>query len=1216
MEITEEEKKLLASFRQLGVQPKADTKEDLQAWIQEYATSASAAVKQETPSQSLQPATTLLQAPRLSCFTGNNTKKDTEASYDLWRYEVECLRASGTHNEQAVLEAARRSLRGEAARIAMRLGTHSTLENLLTKFGSVYGATQSKESILAQFYSARQQKGEDVSSWSCRLEDLLMRAEELGQVDPGKRGEMLRCMLWTGLLPDLKDRSGYKFDTVKDFDKLRTELRRIEQESVQRTEQTSKTKTSAMSNMASTSDEQDDKSRIQALEGAVQKLTDELKKLQKQRDPAGVRGQQQFKNAGPSGQQTQASGQPGRRKQGDGPVCYRCGEKGHIRAGCKVRLDHSAKREKELSKRERLGIVRNAENQSIVIKPNSTRVIRGVVDKGLDVSSTCAMLQPTRTPGNSVTSLLDITPTLVNYQPVTLACQQEQAQAKCDTADSESFMDKVKISSDILSEEEVQRLELLLNKYQDGFSKGDLDVGYTSRVRHEIKLTDDTPFKQRHRHIPPGMFNQVREHLQQLLDSGIIRRSHSPFSSNVVLVKKKDGALRLCIDFRQLNARTLKDSYALPRIEELLDALAGSKYFSVLDMKSGYHQIEVAEEHKERTAFTVAPLGFFEYNRMAMGLANAPATYQRLMEECLGDLHLRVCLVFLDDIIIFSDTFEEHLERIEQVLHRLREWGLKLNPKKCSFGQERVKYVGHIVSASGVEADPEKCEKIRNWPTPQTPEEIRQFLGFAGYYRRFVRGFSQIARPLMELMPAPTKTKQRRGRKRASEATTGKWVWGKEQEAAFAKLKECLSSPPVLGFPDYSSPFEVHTDACQQGLGAVLYQIQDARLDATGHRWLAALAAFDFDIIYRPGKNNADADALSRLPVVDDSFQLPGQTLEQLSTDDLRSAQKADPVLRMSADVDSWITKCPRCIRRKTPANSRAPLVNVVTTQPLELVCTDFLTLETSKGGFQHVLVITDHFTRYALAVPTRNMSAKTTADVLFNQFVVHYGMPKRLHSDQGANFEGRIIRELCQLMECQKSRTTPYHPMGNGMCERFNRTLLDMLGTLAPHQKHDWKSHIATLVHAYNCTRHESTGFSPFSLMFGRDPRLPVDLVFGLGQTADSVPLSKYVENLRSRLRSSYELATAAADKARAQQKKGYDRKTRGAGIEVGDRVLVKIVVFDGKHKIADKWEEDVYELVPDWSKNLSETAPGSSKIQENGADVHETGGDFLVLI
>ena len=154
------------------------------------------------------------------------------------------------------------------------------------------------------------------------------------------------------------------------------------------------------------------------------------------------------------------------------------------------------------------------------------------------------------------------------------------------------------------------------------------------------------------------MYSRVREHLQQLLDSGVIRLSHSPWSSNVVLVKKKDWSLRLCIDFRQLNSRTVKDSYVLPRIEELLDALARSKYFSVLDMKSGYHQIELAEEHKETTAFTVAPLGFFEYNRMAMGLANAPATYQRLMEECLGYLHLTVCLVFLDDIIIVSDTFD------------------------------------------------------------------------------------------------------------------------------------------------------------------------------------------------------------------------------------------------------------------------------------------------------------------------------------------------------------------------------------------------------------------------------------------------------------------------------------------------------------------------------------------------------------------------------
>ena len=163
----------------------------------------------------------------------------------------------------------------------------------------------------------------------------------------------------------------------------------------------------------------------------------------------------------------------------------------------------------------------------------------------------------------------------------------------------------------------------------------------------------------------------------------------------------------------------------------------------------------------------------------------------------------------------------------------------------------------------------------------------------------------------------------------------------------------------------------------------------------------------------------------------------------------------------MPDDVDDWFKRCPRCIRRKTPANSRAPLVSVVTTQPLELVCVDFLTLETSKGGSQHVLVITKHFTHYAQVIPTRNMSAKTTAEAIFNNFIVHYGMPKRLHSDQGANFESRIIRELCQVTGCQKLWTTSYYPMGNGMCECFCRTILDMLGTLQPHQKSDLKSYI-----------------------------------------------------------------------------------------------------------------------------------------------------------
>ena len=173
------------------------------------------------------------------------------------------------------------------------------------------------------------------------------------------------------------------------------------------------------------------------------------------------------------------------------------------------------------------------------------------------------------------------------------------------------------------------------------------------------------------------------------LTSGIIRRYKSPWTSNIVLCRKKDGKLRMCVDYRQLNERTTKDSYALPRIDEILDALLGNKYFSVLDMKSGYHQIEIDEEHKQRTAFTVGPLGFYEYNRMPFGLANAPATYLRLMEDCFRGLHLDICFIYLDDVIVFSKTYEEHVDRLDKVFKRIREEGLKLSPSNAIYSRRR-----------------------------------------------------------------------------------------------------------------------------------------------------------------------------------------------------------------------------------------------------------------------------------------------------------------------------------------------------------------------------------------------------------------------------------------------------------------------------------------------------------------------------------------------
>jgi len=213
------------------------------------------------------------------------------------------------------------------------------------------------------------------------------------------------------------------------------------------------------------------------------------------------------------------------------------------------------------------------------------------------------------------------------------------------------------------------------------------------------------------------------------------------------------------------------------------------------------------------------------------------------------------------------------------------------------------------------------------------------------------------------------------------------------------------------------------------------------------------------------------------------------------------------------------------------------------------------------------------------MAIPTRNQTAKTTAEALLNGFIAFYGLPQRLHSDQGANFESNLIKELCILTGITKTRTTPYHAMGNGIVERFNRTLLDMLGTLEPNAKLDWKSVVSPLVHAYNCTRHDTTGYSPYELMFGRKPRIAIDAVLGL-LSSDEQPrdYGDYMLELKGRLTQAYELATKACKSAQGKQKTYYDKKVRGAVVQLGDRVLVKIVAFEGKHKISDRWERDVY--------------------------------------
>ncbi|KAA0066469.1 pol protein [Cucumis melo var. makuwa] len=403
--------------------------------------------------------------------------------------------------------------------------------------------------------------------------------------------------------------------------------------------------------------------------------------------------------------------------------------------------------------------------------------------------------------------------------------------------------------------------------------------------------------------MAPAELKELKVQLQELLDKGFIRPSVSPWGAPVLFVKKKDGSMRLCIDYRELNKATVKNRYPLPRIDDLFDQLQGATVFSKIDLRSGYHQLRIRDGDIPKTAFR-SRYGHYEFVVVSFGLTNAPAVFMDLMNRVFKDFLDSFVIVFIDDILIYSKTEAEHEEHLHQVLETLQANKLYAKFSKCEFWLRKVTFLGHVVSSEGVSVDPAKIEAVTNWPRPSTVSEIRSFLGLAGYYRRFVEDFSRIASPLTQLT-----------RKRTP------FVWSPACERSFQELKQKLVTAPVLTVPDGSGNFVIYSDASKKGLGCVLmqqgkvvayasrqlkiheqnYPTHDLELAAvvfalkiwrhylygekiqiyTDHkslkyfftqkelnmrqrRWLELVKDYDCEILYHPGKANVVADALSR----------------------------------------------------------------------------------------------------------------------------------------------------------------------------------------------------------------------------------------------------------------------------------------------------------------------------------------------------------------
>lgn len=491
-----------------------------------------------------------------------------------------------------------------------------------------------------------------------------------------------------------------------------------------------------------------------------------------------------------------------------------------------------------------------------------------------------------------------------------------------------------------LNREEDEHVQTLIKNHNDLFRLPGDELGCTGAVKHKIVTTEAQAVHTRQYRFPPAHKEEINKQITDLIENKIISPSDSPYSSPLWIVPKKADSKgnkrwRMVIDFRALNEKTLGDAYPLPNITDILDQLGSSKYFSVFDLASGFHQIPMHESDAQKTAFST-PYGHYQFNRMPFGLKNAPATFQRLMDQVLSGLQGTELFVYLDDIVIYSSSLTEHAAKFNKLAERLRKANLKLQPDKCEFLRKEVTYLGHVISETGVKPDPKKIEAVREFPRPRNHKNIKQFLGLAGYYRKFIPDFSRTAKPLTTLLKKDEP-----------------FIWSENQENAFTTLRDLLCTEPLLQYPDFTQPFVVTTDASGYAVGGILSQgpigkdrpiayasrlLNGAEINystiekellamvyCTNHfrpyiygnkfklvtdhkplvwlnsvkdptsrlmRWRLKLAEYEFEVLYKAGKTNVNADALSRNPTRTReilAITYPGETPKRSRTPDTDS---------------------------------------------------------------------------------------------------------------------------------------------------------------------------------------------------------------------------------------------------------------------------------------------------------------------------------------
>lgn len=947
------------------------------------------------------------------------------------------------------------------------------------------------------------------------------------------------------------------------------------------------------------------------------------------------------------------------------------------------------------------------------------------------------------------------------------------------------------------SEDEERFVHSVVSEFSEQFYIEGDPLSKIEGVKHHIHLKPNAPIINiRQFKLSDQEMAKMKEKIDIMLEQGIIEESMSPFNQPSFLVKKKEGTgtvvgHRLVTDFKKLNEFTESIGFPIPLIDTIIKSMGGCKYFSILDVNSAFHQVELHEEDRHLTAFSIGYMKY-QYRRLPMGLSNAPITYQNVVVQIFKNLLGNGVNIYMDDIGIATESREKHDQLIREVLTRAKKSGLQFKMEKCRFFAKSVKYLGYVVSAEGVKANPSKVQCINEYPQPKTVLQVQRFLGMINYFRRFIKDHAKLARPLTQLC-SPSKT----------------FLWSEACQGAFSNLKRALIEEVTLEIPDRNKTLYLTCDASADCIGCVLscgdppedrpvhffsktlnksqqnYSTIDRELYAivmgtrvfreylylrpfviiTDHRPLVhlfnvkntnsrlfryrwELSDLDFKILYRPGKTNYVADALSRIPmqlktveevvtehgekdsirncrmitrskarvvpqvepnsnrrlhvnstngvitkledfdhvfsilttpldtkllekiagkkqinIPDNKFnnftdgmsiamvseranittqldKLVNEMVEKIENNsynniaininfknsknlfawkmmirnklanvqlditlclnrvvEITDVHEINDILKehhntklgghcgiqrmlqtlkkiyswptINLDVKKFVNECEICEKTKFGINTKVPLQITSTSEcPFDHVFIDFVGPITpeSADGMKYIFTVTCDLTKYVVLVPTRDMTAVTTAECFIEKIILVHGTPSQVTSDNGTNFTSGTFRELNKKLKSDQITTTPYHPRSN-IIERVHRTMNAYLRAFTQQNPQNWNKMLPTAAFSLNNTVHSTTGFTPHHLLYGHEMRLPEMLL----RKKPIYNYENYVDIMQSEMHDAWSLAREKLNDRKIANKNQYDKKLNPVSFSIGDLVLLK--KDTKKNKFEEVW-------------------------------------------